>query len=88
MLHPSSRGSPGQEKGVGLREVLGVVTMHLFVREYHTMIAAPVQRDVGGIPEGSHSVVAPVGVHLGGTVIPAPALAATATAASMSSTRT
>jgi hypothetical protein len=30
------------------------VTMQLFVRDPFTMIAAPVQRDVDGIPKGSH----------------------------------
>jgi hypothetical protein len=32
------------------------VTMHVFVRDPYAMIAAPVQRDVDGIPKGSHSV--------------------------------
>jgi len=30
------------------------VTMQVFVRGYCTMIAAPVQCDVDGIPKGSH----------------------------------
>jgi hypothetical protein len=30
------------------------VTMQLFVRGNCTMIAAPIQRDVDGIPKGSH----------------------------------
>jgi hypothetical protein len=30
------------------------VTMQVFVREHCTMIAAPVQCDVDGIPKGSH----------------------------------
>jgi hypothetical protein len=36
--------------------------MQFFVREHCTMIAAPVQCDVGGIPKGSHCVsVTPTG---------------------------
>jgi len=35
-------------------EVLDRVTMQVLVRDDHTMIAAPVQCDVDGIPEGSH----------------------------------
>jgi hypothetical protein len=31
--------------------------MQLFVREHCTMIAAPVQCDVDGIPKGSHYVL-------------------------------
>jgi len=38
-----------------LVEVLDRVTMQLFVRGNCTMIAAPVQCDVDGIPKGSHS---------------------------------
>jgi hypothetical protein len=34
----------------------GHVTMQLFVREHRTMIAAPVQGDVDGIPNGSHDL--------------------------------
>jgi hypothetical protein len=35
--------------------------MQVFVREHFAMIAAPVQRDVDGIPKGSHDVsVAPI----------------------------
>jgi hypothetical protein len=30
------------------------VTMYVFVRDHCTMIAAPVQCDVDGIPKGSH----------------------------------
>jgi hypothetical protein len=33
------------------------VTMQVFVREHCTMIAAPVQCDVDGIPKGSHYVM-------------------------------
>ena len=47
---------PAKEDGIGLVEVLDRVTMQLFVREYYTMIAAPVQGDVDGIPKGSHYV--------------------------------
>jgi hypothetical protein len=36
--------------------------MQVFVREHCTMIAAPVQCDVDGIPKGSHSVRVPDGV--------------------------
>jgi hypothetical protein len=35
-------------------KVLDGVTMQVFVRENYTMIAAPVQRDVDGIPKRSH----------------------------------
>src|SRR5262249_7122519 len=45
---------PAKEEGIGLFEVLGVVTMQLFVREDRTMIAAPIQCDVDGIPKRSH----------------------------------
>jgi hypothetical protein len=37
-------------------EVLDRVTMHVFVRDHFTMIAAPVQCDVDGVPKGSHYV--------------------------------
>jgi hypothetical protein len=46
---------PAKEESIGLLEVLGRVTMHFFVGEHHTMIAAPVQRDVDGIPKRSHT---------------------------------
>src|SRR5262249_24751668 len=45
---------PAKEEGIGLGEVLDRVTMQVFVREHCTMIAAPVQCDVDGIPKGSH----------------------------------
>src|ERR1700737_1805682 len=45
---------PAKEKGIGLVEVLGRVTMQVFVRGDCTMIAAPVQGDVDGVPKGSH----------------------------------
>src|SRR5437773_5820813 len=50
-------GYPAKEEGISLREVLGRVTMQVFVRGYCTMIAAPVQCDVDGIPKGSHYVL-------------------------------
>jgi hypothetical protein len=37
-----------------LGDVLGRVTMQVFVRDHHTMIAAPVQGDVDGVAKGSH----------------------------------
>ena len=40
-------------------DVLDRVTMYVFVGVHHTMIAAPVQRDVDGIPKGSHYVRIP-----------------------------
>src|SRR3954466_1258018 len=53
---------PAKEKGIGLVEVLDRVTMQVFVRGDRTMIAAPVQCDVDGIPKGSHQVrIAPMG---------------------------
>jgi hypothetical protein len=45
---------PAKQEGIGPVEVLGRVTMQLFVRDHCTMIAAPVQSDVDGIPKGSH----------------------------------
>jgi hypothetical protein len=42
-----------------LGEVLGRVTMQVFVRDPYAMIAAPVQCDVDGIPKGSHCVSVP-----------------------------
>src|SRR5215470_3553287 len=47
---------PAKEEGIGLIEVLDRVTMQVFVREHYTMIAAPVQCDVDGIPKGPHCV--------------------------------
>ena len=41
-------------------EVLDRVTMQVFVRDHCTMIAAPVQCDVDGIPKGSHYVRVPI----------------------------
>src|SRR5262249_13177577 len=46
-----------KEEGIGLDEVLDRVTMQVFVRKYCTMIAAPVQCDIDGIPKGSHYVL-------------------------------
>lgn len=45
---------PAKEEGVGLVEVLDRVTMQFFVCGYCTMVTAPVQCDVDGIPKGSH----------------------------------
>jgi hypothetical protein len=45
---------PAKEEGIGLLEVLDRVTMQVFLREHCTMIAAPVQCDIDGIPKGSH----------------------------------
>src|SRR5277367_2058445 len=45
---------PAKEKRIGPVEVLDGVSMQVFVRWYYTMIAAPVQCDVDGIPKGSH----------------------------------
>jgi len=36
--------------------------MQVFVRDHYTMIAAPVQRDVDGIPKGSHYVRVPIAI--------------------------
>jgi hypothetical protein len=36
------------------------VTMQVFVRDHHTMIAAPIQCDVDGIPKGSHFARVPI----------------------------
>jgi hypothetical protein len=47
-------GHPTKEEGIGSLEVLDRVTMHVFVRDPFTMIAAAVQCDVDGIPKGSH----------------------------------
>src|SRR5882724_71727 len=46
-----------EEEGIGLLDVLDRVTMQVFVREHCTMIAAPVQYDVDGIPKGLHYVL-------------------------------
>jgi hypothetical protein len=41
------------------------VTMYVFVGDTNTMIAAPIQCDVDGIPKGSHCVsVSPIKVRL------------------------
>ena len=47
-------GHPAKKEGIGPPDVLGRVTMQLFVRDAFTMIAAPVQGDVDGIPKRSH----------------------------------
>ena len=49
-------GDPAKEERIGPGDVLGRVTMQVFVRDHRTMIAAPVQGDVDGIPKGSHDV--------------------------------
>ena len=51
---PAAATLPAKKEGIGPREVLGRVTMQVFVRGHCTMIAAPVQCDVDGIPKGSH----------------------------------
>jgi hypothetical protein len=38
------------------------VTMQVFVREHCTMIAAPVQCDVDGIPKGSRHLRVPIAI--------------------------
>src|SRR5882757_11152067 len=45
---------PAKEESISLVEVLDRVTMQFFVHDPFTMIAAPVQCDVDGIPKGSH----------------------------------
>jgi hypothetical protein len=49
--------APPRPEGVLRLLVLDRVTMQVFVRENCTMIAAPVQCDVDGIPKGSHYVL-------------------------------
>ena len=51
---------PAKEQGIGLGEFLGPETMQFFVRGTCTMIDAAVQRDVDGIPKGSHYVRVPI----------------------------
>jgi hypothetical protein len=52
---------PAKEKGIGLGDVFHRVTMRGFVRDHFTMIAAPVQCDVDGIPKRSRDVsVSPI----------------------------
>src|SRR5438067_7807696 len=53
---------PAKEEGIGLLEVLDHVTKQVFVREHCTMIAAPVQCDVDGIPKRSHYVRVPIAI--------------------------
>src|ERR1700739_2244208 len=50
---------PAKDEGIGPVEVLDRVTMQVFVREHCTMIAAPVQCDVDGIPKGAHCTRVP-----------------------------
>ena len=53
---------PAKKEGIGPVEVLDRVAMQIFVREHCTVIAAPVQCDVDGIPEGSHYVRVPIAI--------------------------
>jgi hypothetical protein len=53
---------PAKKEGIGPVEVLDRVTMQVFVRDHCTMIAAPVQCDVDGIPKGSHYVRVPIAI--------------------------
>jgi hypothetical protein len=53
---------PAKEDGIGPLEVLDRVTKQVFVREHCTMIAAPVQCDVDGVPKGSHYVRVPIAI--------------------------
>src|SRR6185436_19962349 len=50
---------PTKEQGIGLGEFLGPETMQFFVRGTFTIIDAAVQRDVDGVPKGSHDVNVP-----------------------------
>jgi hypothetical protein len=53
LRHPASINSyvnPGREEGIGLGDALGRMRLQVFVRGNVTVIAAPVQRDVDGIP--------------------------------------
>jgi hypothetical protein len=45
---------PAKEECIGTVENFDGAAMQLFIRGDCTMIAAPVQRDVDGIPKGSH----------------------------------
>src|SRR6266446_2126366 len=59
---------PAKKESIGLVEVFRRVTMYVFVREHFTMIAAPVQCDVDGVPKGSHYIsVSTIKVRLGST---------------------
>jgi hypothetical protein len=53
---------PAKKEGIGPLEVLDRVTMQVFVRDNCTVIAAPVQCDVDGIPKGSHYVRVPIAI--------------------------
>src|SRR4029453_7644022 len=53
-------GHPAKEGGVGLRDVLGRVSMQVFVDNPFTMIAAAAQCGVERIPKGSHHVTVPL----------------------------
>jgi hypothetical protein len=54
---------PAKEEGIGLVEVLGRVTMQFLVREHYTMIAAPVQCDIDGIPPEPPPIMVATFVH-------------------------
>src|SRR5262249_61353151 len=53
---------PAEEQSISLGELLGPVTMQLFIRGTCAMIAAPVQSDVDGIPKGSHYLRVPIAI--------------------------
>src|SRR5208282_2119239 len=61
---------PAKEKGIGLVEVLDRVTMQVYVRGDCTMIAAPVQCDVDGVPKRSHFARVPPMVAAAGRLYP------------------
>src|SRR6185436_18568555 len=50
---------PAKEEGIGLRDVLGRVTMHVVVRDDSTMIAAAIQGEVDGISKWAHDARLP-----------------------------
>src|SRR5438552_17552483 len=61
---------PAKEKSIGLVEDFRRVTMQVFVRGDCTMIAAPVQCDVDGVPKGSHYItVSTIQVRLRGLLV-------------------
>jgi len=51
---------PAKKEGIGPVDVFDRVTMQVLVRDHFTMIAAPVQCDIDGIPKGSHYVRVPI----------------------------
>ena len=52
-----------------MREVLDRVTMQIVVRDHYAMIAAPIQRDVDGIPKGARHVRIPTAIGTRNTVV-------------------